>query len=98
MKTLKITAHKPVYVADADVDIREFNDIADLLSMDFVQSHVKQPGFFRYSILRSADQIRIPLLAEYHNGDKWLVIGFVEGDVSALNLPEWRHTGNSIIK
>ena len=30
-------------------------------------------------------------MAEYNNGKRWLVVGKVKGDISAL--PEWHDTG-----
>lgn len=91
-KVNRITEHKPVHNSGTGAETVEFNSTKELLSIDFVNGHSRHPDFYRYSIHRSAD-IRIPLLAEYENGKKWIVIGFLEGDVNKIELPDWKRTG-----
>lgn len=84
----KITEHKSVYSSCFETETVEFNSTEDLIKIDFVRGYSQHPEFRRYSIKRDA-HIRIPLLAEYRNG-KWMVVGFLEGDVNSINLPDWQ--------
>lgn len=80
-----------VYAAGFDPESITFSSLDDLLEIDFVKSHTRQAGFYRYSLNRSSGTVRNPLLAEYQNGKKWFVIGFIEGDISLLDLPDWKN-------
>ncbi len=88
----RITEHKPIYAIGREVEIVEFSSTDELLKIDFVNSHSHQDDFYRYSINRSSYNVRIPLLAEYNKGEKWIVIGFLEGDIDGIKLPEWKST------
>jgi hypothetical protein len=87
----KITEHIPVYVTGIEAETTTCNSTGELLEIDYVKSHLKQPGFYRYTIHRSSSNNRIPLLAEYNNGEKWLVIGFLDGDFAKIELPAWEN-------
>ena len=98
MKNFILTAHEPVYFTDMERETLEFDNTEELFTIDFVRSHAIQPGFFRYCILKSAEQVRAPLLAEYEGGDKLVVIGFIEGDINNLDLPEWKPADDKVVK
>ena len=87
---LKITEHLPVYVSGSEPEIVEFSNARELLELEFVKGHSHQLGFFRYSIHPTSGNIRVPLLAEYNGGEKWIVIGFLDGEVGRLELPVWQ--------
>jgi len=86
----RITEHKPVYARGLEAETVEFLSKEQLLNIDFVKSHSHQEGFYRYSINRTSYNVRIPLLAEYSKGEKWLVIGFLEGDIDKIDLSDWK--------
>jgi hypothetical protein len=89
MRTLKITEHIPVVALGfSQAETIEFKTTHDLLAIDFVGSHSKRDGFNRYSIHGRSGNMRVPLLVEYNEGAKWLVLGFLDGDFSGLDLPE----------
>ena len=92
---LKLTEHTAIHRSKGDTEAILFNSAKELLKINFVRSHSKQDGFFRYSIHRSSGEHRIPLLAEYKNGEKWVIIGFIDGDISKLELPDWKNPENS---
>lgn len=91
----KIIEHKPVYAPHIEVETIEFFSTEQLLEIDFVKGHSKQRGFYRYSIKRDLKSARIPLLAEYDDGRKWIVIGFLQGDVFKIDLPDWEQIRQS---
>jgi len=84
----KIIEHKPVYSSCSEVEIAEFQSTEELMEIDFVKGYSRHPDFSRYSIKRDS-QIRTPLLAEYQNG-KWMVVGFLVGDVHSIQLDDWK--------
>lgn len=91
MRPIKITEHIPVYAAGfSEPETVEFRTTDELLSVEFVKCHKQHQGFYRYSIHGKIGRFRVPLLAEYSNGIKWVVIGFLDGDLSGLDLPEWK--------
>jgi hypothetical protein len=97
MEKLKITEHIPAYALEfAEPEIVEFSNTQELLSIEFVKGHLRQEGFYRFSIRERSSRHRVPLLAEYNGGEKWLVIGFMDGDLSVIDLPEWKSITNVI--
>lgn len=97
MKPLKITEHIPVHAFGfSEAQTLDFHTTEELLSIDFVKSHIKQEGFSRYSIHVRSGKIRAPLLAEYNNGKQWFVIGFLDGDLTNVVLPEWKPIATEI--
>lgn len=88
---LKLTEHTAIHTSKGEPEAILFNSTKELLKINFVKSHSKQDGFFRYSVHRSAGDFRIPLIAEYKNGERWIIIGHIDGDVSKLELPDWKN-------
>ncbi len=59
----------------------DFNNLDELLNIDFVKSFAEQDGFYQYSYSNNL------LIAECDNGKKWWVVGLLpEGNVG---LPKW---------
>jgi hypothetical protein len=90
MAHYKLIEHLPVYASHKEAEEIEFNTTEELLDIDFVKAHSRQAGFYRYSIKHDPESIRTPLLAEYENGRKWIVIGFLYGkDLEKIKLDNW---------
>lgn len=91
MADYKLIEYLPASVSRKEAEEIEFNTTEELLQIDFVKAHNRQTDFHRYSIKREPGGIRIPLLAEYEHGNKWIVIGFLKGgDLNSIELPEWK--------
>jgi hypothetical protein len=78
-----IRQHRPAYFTGYKNEVVEFATLADLLAIPFVANFTTGPNFHRFSITDNA-----MLMAEYDSGQRWFVVGFLEGKLPTL--PEWR--------
>jgi hypothetical protein len=90
METLKIKKKNLAYAMDlSEPETAEFSNKEELLQIGFVKCHLHQEGFYRFSICGGSYRYHVPLIAEYNRGAKYLVIGFIDGDLSTMDLPEY---------
>jgi hypothetical protein len=88
----KIKQHRPAYVSGYEDAVVSFTTTEELLNIDFVKNFAKDIGgdtFYRFSI-SPADSpgVRQTLMAEYNNGKKWWVVGFLDTN-EGITLPQW---------
>lgn len=66
----------------------EFNNVKELMGIDFVKRWSLNPLFHQYSI--SDDPDDVSLMAELNGGKEWWVIGSLQGDnIKNMHLPKW---------
>lgn len=69
----------------------EFNDLQELMDIDFVKQWSENPTFFRYSI--SVEKVLYHdtlLMAEMEEGKSWWVIGYLSGEnIEDMQFPHW---------
>jgi hypothetical protein len=83
-----IRQHIPAFVDGVDPQTAVFVDREGLLEIPWVKAWAGDPGFHRYSLA----QHRPMLMAEFEEGLRWHVIGFIKAtpsELRALALPEW---------
>jgi hypothetical protein len=78
----KITKHYPNWSEGFEDLTAEFGSTEELLEVPFVKSFRTHEGFSQFSIDGAY------LMAEYHHGEEWWVVGRIEG-VSEVQLPKW---------
>lgn len=82
----KIIQHIPNYCDRFEPRSVEFSTLSELLSIDFVQRFRNLNNFYQFSISNNR------LMAEYENGYKWFVVGFL--DEQFKELPKWEPKRN----
>ena len=91
-----IRQYRPNYFTGFKNETRTFGSLKELLSIDWVDNFRKlpngqiDPNFHQYSINKYSNHkgYEYILLAEYENGYKWWVIGFVDENEIIKELPE----------
>lgn len=78
-----LTGHEPV--------VAEFDTLEELLAVPFVAHWKSNPGFHRFSM--NVEVGLSYLMAEYHNGKEWWVVGYLSGSIPGL--PRWEIPGES---
>lgn len=79
----EITQYRPAFFEGFENETVDFDNLEDLLKIPFVANFTTNRGFNRFSV---SGQM---LMAEYHNGKKWLVVGYIKNP-EGLGLPEWK--------
>lgn len=83
-----ITRHLPAYFSGYDDVIESFGSIEELLEIDWVKDFGSQPKFHQYSI--SDKKGYSNLMAEFEDGCKWYVVGYLSNAQELMNgLPDW---------
>lgn len=75
------------YTHSADEIIETFNTLEELLDIPFIADWKKDNGFYRYSVGRDLAyrmKLTLMLIAEFDDGYRWFVIGFLDDDITEL--------------
>jgi len=67
----------------------EFEDLDELLSMDWIKERKTLDNFYRFSLskMNNSKNYTGLLMAEYNEGKKWHVVGYLK---DLVDLPEWK--------
>jgi hypothetical protein len=87
----KFRQHVPNFV-DIDEDQKEageFHSQEELLAHPWIASWAQEKGFFRYSLSPQGRGYETHLMAEFDEGKKWWVLGYLS-DTEGLSLPKWK--------
>lgn len=88
MNTIK--QHRPAYFSGFENKVVLFEDVVELLEIEFVKNFSRQEGFVRYSQTdqeASYGSRSVMLMAEYNDGYSWWVVGYLDSPVKGL--PHW---------
>jgi hypothetical protein len=77
----KIKQYRPAFFEGFKNEVCEFDSIQDLIEIPFVKNFMELPGFHQFSMSGNK------LMASYHKGKEWWVVGFIEN--KNINLPIW---------
>ena len=80
----RIRQYRPAYFTGFENATVEFDGVEALLAISFVTSFVNE-SFHQFSI-DTTNGDNIALMAEYDDGNKWWVVGFLD---SPVDLPRW---------
>jgi hypothetical protein len=85
-----IKQHIPNFVSGFDPVTTEFETLDELLSLDFVKRfNDGDNSFYRFSV--NDYSTRVHLMAEYDEGRKWWVVGYIYGIAKDdIGLPQWK--------
>lgn len=87
----KILQHRPGFFdSDNPQQEIEFSTLEELLKIKFVKKFTNRADFYQFSISRKLTSPT--LMAEYDNGYKWWVIGFLINTKEEIKnqLPAWK--------
>lgn len=101
--TMTLIEHVPSFVSGYDPKEFEFNSLDELFKLNTLKKFMDDLWFHKFSVQKectSFDEIefhyfpkfRYTLMAEYNNGYKWWVVGYIvtEGESEVLDkLPKW---------
>lgn len=77
----QIKQHRPAFFEGWENEVVDFESKDDLLAIPFVSNFATQPGFHQFSFGNNL------LMAEYQEGRKWWVVGYLKEPVAGLS--EW---------
>lgn len=81
----KILQYRPAYFSGFDNEAKEFNSVAGLFEIPWVENFYEIKGFHKFSIDDTY------LMAEYDNGYMWFVVGIItEADDCLKLLPKFK--------
>lgn len=90
-KRATIQRHLPTFCSEHKKEILKFKDVDELFNIDFVDrfsNNVSEHVFYGFSISRNEKPHL--LMAEYDEGKKWFVVGYLNGEEDILrDLPDW---------
>jgi len=81
-----IRQHRPAYFTGFDNETVQFETADQLLAIGFVCNFRTVENFHRFSVALSEFNGAL-LMAEYNDGKKWWVVGYLKDDVP--ELPRW---------
>lgn len=87
----QIRQHFPSFMDNCKPEIAEFDTANELLAVDFVRN--RGEGFYRFSVSKYIGQGSWGglLIAEYDQGAKWFVVGYIRDPLPAeFGLPTWQ--------
>jgi hypothetical protein len=96
MPTIK--QYRPGFFTGFENELKEFNSLDELFSLDFVDNFKKfpnkelDPKFHRFSISKMTNtQHEYPyvLMAEFKDGTEWWVVGYISENEITNQLPVW---------
>lgn len=76
-----ITQYRPAFFEGFENETAEFDSLKSLMEIPFVKGFSDGKGFYQFSY---SDEM---LMAEFHEGTEWLVVGRMREPV--LGLPKW---------
>lgn len=82
----EIKQHFPAFCEGFDAKLERIESAADLDSIEWIRSWREDPGFYRFSVTRDPDYLKL-LMAEFDQGRKWYVVGILSNDLP--DLPAW---------
>lgn len=78
----------PIVTKEKKTEFVEFETLEELFNLCFVKKWSEVNKFFRYSISYAETP---KLIAEFNGGRMSIIIGFLDGDISSVNLPIWEN-------
>lgn len=83
----QIRQYRPAFVTGFENETVEFDGVDALRAIEFVANFASIPHFHRFSVgVRDYGEQRRVLMAEYHGGAEWWVVGFLD---CMVDLPVW---------
>lgn len=90
---MKIRPHIADLVEPSVDDFRtyEFDNLEELLAIDFVKSFTKSKNqrFYQFSLLETSAVNQDVLIAEFNMGNTWYIVGYLNGNSASLALQKW---------